>query len=99
MDIKYRVPRHRRKFPHSDPLLVLGIALAQRPGAALFRKFRVLLELLAGDRRKGVIVLVLIIKAVRHGGDRGFNLVLRHFSRENGIDEAILEPNLLGAGV
>ena len=97
MDIKYRVPRHRRKFPHSDPLLVLGIALAQRPGAALFREQRPFLVVLAGVRRR--VPVVVLFEAARHGVSRDVDLVLRHLARENGIIEAIFEPSLVPTGV
>ena len=96
MDIKYRVPRHRRgKFPHSDPLLILVVANTQGPRAAKFREFRPFLVLLAGVRR--LVPVVVLFEAARHGVVRGLDLVLRDLARENGIVEAIVEPNLLGA--
>ena len=51
---KSNIGRHAidaENFPHSDPLLVLGIANTQGPRAAKFRKVRPFLVILAGVRR------------------------------------------------
>ena len=95
---KSNIGRHAidaEKFPHSDPLLVLGIANTQGPRAALFRELRPLLDLLAGVRRPVVVLL----ESARYGVVRGLDLVLSHLTCENGIDDAIVDPSLVRTGV